>query len=148
MNIMRQSSSRRLLDILVLVILLGGAAFVMYSLLPQRTATGQAVVPSLPASAFDPAQAFLTVFITMTAVGAPVTGAIVLALILKGVSKSIPLNAATPDRPIEKRPAPAAPKELSKGEALLWKIVATVLILIVIGILAAAIWPSLQPMFS
>jgi hypothetical protein len=145
---MSQSSSRRVLDFIVLAILLAGAGFVMYNLLPQRTATGESVVPPLPASAFDPLQAFLTAFIAMTAVGAPVTGAIVLALILKGVSKSIPLNAATPDRPIEKRPAPAAPKELSKGEALLWKIVATVLILIALGVLAAAIWPSLQPMFS
>jgi hypothetical protein len=145
---MSQSSSRRLLDIIVLAILLGGAGFVMYNLLPQRTAVGEAVVPPLPASAFDPVQAFLTVFIAMTAVGAPVTGAIVLALILKGVSKSIPLNAATPDRPIEKPKAPAAPKELAKGEALFWKIAATILILIAIGVLAAAIWPSIQPMFS
>lgn len=145
---MSQSTSRRLMDLIVLVVLLGGAAFVMYNLLPQRTAAGEAVVPPLPASAFDPVQAFLTVFITMTAVGAPVTGAIVLALILKGVSKSIPLNAATPDQPIEKRTAPAAPKELSKGEALLWKIVATVLILIASGVLAAALWPSIQSMLG
>ena len=144
---MSQSSSRRLLDLIVLVVLLGGAAFVMYNLLPQRTAAGDAVVPPLPASAFDPAQAFLTVFITMTAVGAPVTGAIVLAFILKRVSKSIPLNAATPVQPREKRQTPVAPKELSKGEALFWKIAATVLILIAIGILAAALWPSMEPMF-
>src|SRR5512135_359606 len=145
---MSRSSSRRLLDFIVLVVLLGGAGFVMYNLLPQRTLAGQDVVPPLPASASDPLQAFLTAFIAMTAVGAPVTGAIVLALILKGVSKSIPLNAATPDQPIEKPKAPQAPKELSKGEALLWKIVATVLILIAIGVLAAAVWPSIQPMFS
>ncbi|HZY45358.1 MAG TPA: hypothetical protein VFF70_11470, partial [Anaerolineae bacterium] len=93
--------------------------------------------------------AFLTVFITMTAVGAPVTGAIVLALILKGVSKSIPLNAATPDRPIEKMKVdPAGVKELSKGEATFWKIAATLLILAAIGTLTVVMWPTFVQWFS
>lgn len=145
---MSRSSSRRLLDFIVLVVLLGGAGFVMYNLLPQRTLAGQDVVPPLPVSASDPLQAFLTAFIVMTAVGAPVTGAIVLAVILKGVSKSIPVDASTPDRPVEKQAALKSPKELSKGEALFWKIAATVLILGLIGGLGLALWPSLVQLFS
>lgn len=145
----QSATSRRVLDIIVLAILLAGAGFVMYNLLPQVTKPNEMVVPPLPASAFDPVQAFLTVFITMTAVGAPVTGAIVLALILKGVSKSIPLNAATPDRPIEKKKVdPAGVKELSKGEATFWKIAATLLILAAIGTLTVVMWPTFVQWFS
>ncbi len=145
----QSSTSRRFLDIVVLAILLAGAGFVMYNLLPQVTKPNQAVVPPLPASAFDPAQAFLTVFIAMTAVGAPVTGAIVLALIFKGVTKRIPLDAATPDQPIEKRKVdPSSVKELSKGEATFWKIVATLLILAAIGGLTAVMWPTFVQWFS
>ena len=145
---MGQSSSRRVLDIIVLALLIGGAAFFMYNLLPQRTLPGQEVVPPLPISAADPVQSFLTVFIVMTAVGAPVTGAIVLALVLKGVSRSIP-NAATPDQPIEKRQADqSGVKELSKGEVAFWKIAATILILGLIVGLGAVVWPSLVQLFS
>jgi hypothetical protein len=145
----QSASSRRLLDIILLAILLAGAGFVMYNLLPQVTKPNQAVVPPLPASAADPVQAFLTVFIAMTAVGAPVTGAIVLSLILKGVSKSIPLDGATPDQPIEKKKVDlAGAKELSRGEATFWKIVATLLILAAIGGLTAMMWPTFVQWFS
>ena len=145
---MGQSSSRRVLDIIVLALLIAGAGFFMYNLLPQRTLPGQSVVPPLPASAADPTQTFLTVFIVMTAVGAPVTGAIVLALLLKGVSKSIP-NAATPDQPLEKRTTDSSSaKELSKGEATFWKIAATLLILGIIVGLGVVVWPNLVQLFS
>lgn len=145
----QSSASRRFLDIIVLAILLAGAGFVMYNLLPHVTKPNEAVVPPLPASAFDPVQAFLTVFIAMTAVGAPVTGAIVLALILKGVSRSIPVNAATPEPPIEKKKVDqSGPIELSKGEALFWKIAATLLILGAIVALGVALGPTLTQWFS
>ena len=147
-------SSRRWIDLITVVVLLGGAAFVMYLLLPSVTKPGEAVVPPAPAYAPDSLLPFLIVFILMTAIGAPVTGGIVLAVLFYQASKNVPTEPLkAPESSVSKRAkeAPAAstaPQELSPREAMFWKIVATLLVLGVIGVLVWALGPDLVRLFE
>ena len=148
---------RRWIDIVGLLVALGAAAGMMYTFLPDLTQPGQRVVPSLPASASDPLQSFLTVFIVMTTVGAPVTLAIVLMIVMPWLSKQLPASsaaaeAAKPSAKATKSAAKPAPdrtvKPLSAREETFWKIAATVLTLLIAGGVTAAVWPDLVRLFS
>jgi hypothetical protein len=144
----------RWIDVAGLLFTLAAAGAVMFALLPQRTMPGQQVVPSLPASASEPVQAFLTIFVVMTTVGAPVTMAIVLAFVLRWVSKQIPSSstvteaAAKAAKPVKSTGERAATAALSPREETLWKIAATVLALLIMGGVTAAVWPDLVRLFS
>jgi hypothetical protein len=143
----------------------------MYALLPQQTQPGQQVVPPLPASASDPTTAFLTIFIVMTMVGAPITLAIGLALIARWVSRQVPSSSAAAEavaaksagakaaaqvptstsgaiKPSAAPDVPKAPKALSAKEEVFWKIAAAGLSLILIGGLTAIFWNDIVRMFN
>jgi len=148
----------RWVDVIGLLVALGAAAGLMYTLLPQQTQPGQQVVPPLPASASDPLQAVLTIIVVITTVGAPVTMAIVLALVLRWVSQQVPASSAAAEaaaKPAVKAtklvtqttPDRAAPA-LSARESAFWKIVATALTVLIAGGVTAAIWPDLVRLFS
>ncbi len=152
----------RWIDVIGLLVALGAAAGMMYTLLPQQTQPGQQVVPPLPASASDPLQSFLTIFIVMTTVGAPVTMALVVALVLRWISKQVPASSAAAEaaaKPAAKSAAKAtkpaaqttsdrAAPTLSAREAAFWKIAATGLTVLIAGGVTAAIWPDLVRLFS
>ncbi len=128
----------RWVDVIGAAVALGVAAAMLYALLPSRTLPGQQVVPPVDLATADPAQVFLTIFIVMTALGAPVTLAIVLALVLRKVSRMLPASSAVapdtgPKGNSDFRLAPAKPEPgpLSKGQERLWKIIATILLLLV-----------------
>lgn len=147
----QRPSSLRGFDVLIVLVVLIAAGALMYSFLPDITHPGQTVVPPLPASASDPTQSFLTLFIIATAVGAPVTGAIVLAFLFYKAGKSVPTDTLiTPTFGTGKATAKPAsePKELSPREAAFWKIVATLLILGVFAVAGLAMWPWLVQLFS
>jgi hypothetical protein len=148
----------RWIDAAGLIVTLAAAGALMFALLPQQTRPGQQFVPPLPASAFDSTQTFLTLFIVATTVGAPITMGIVLALVLRRVSKHIPASStvaeaaarpasksAKPIKPANERVAPAA---LSPREETYWKIIATALTLLITGGVVWAVWPGLVRLFS
>ena len=145
---------RRWIDIVGLLVALGAAAGMMYTFLPDLTQPGQRVVPSLPASASDPLQSFLTIFIVMTTVGAPVTLAIVLMIVMPWLSKQLPASSAAAEAAAKAtksaaKPAPdRAVKPLSAREETFWKSAATVLTLLIAGGVTAAVWPDLVRLFS
>ena len=145
----QRPSSLRGFDVLIVLIILFVAGALMYSFLPDITRPGQTVVPPLPANASDPT--FLTLFIIATAVGAPVTGAGVLAFLFYKASKNVPADTLlTPALGPDKVKAKSAnePEELSPREAAFWKIVATLLILGVLAVAGLVMWPWLVQLFS
>jgi len=148
---------RRWIDIIGLLVALGAAAGMMYTFLPDLTQPGQRVVPPLPASASDPLQSFLTIFVVMTTIGAPVTLAIVLMIVMPWLSKQLPASSAAAEaaKPSAKATKSAvkpaldrAAKPLSAREEVFWKIAATVLTLLIAGGVTAAVWPDLVRLFS
>jgi hypothetical protein len=148
---MTQSKQTRWVEVIGAIVTLAVAGGLMYALLPLLVRPGQQVVPPLPQSAADPTQAFLMVFIAMTAVGAPVTIAIVLALIVRKLSAALPASSAAapttaPAKP--SKPIAAAPKELSPREAMRWKVIATLLVIISIAGITVLLWPTLVRLFS
>ena len=119
-------------EIFAVVVTLALGGMLLYALLPAMTTPDQQVVP--PPQAMDTTQMLLTLFIAATAIGAPVTVGIVLWLVAKPVSKRLPASSSVaPEIPTPKAKPRAAdqPNEVSPREALIWKIVATVLLLIV-----------------
>ena len=147
----QRPSSLRGFDVLIVLIVLVVAGGLMYMFLPDITHPGQTVVPPLPANASDPTQSFLTLFIIATAVGAPVTGAIVLAFLFYKASKNVPSETLlTPTLGSGKATAKPASesKQLSPREATFWKIVATLLILGVLAVAGLAMWPWLVQLFG
>ena len=111
---------------------LAAAGVVLYVLLPLVTTSGQAIVP--PPPPMDVQQTLLTLFVAATAIGAPVTIGIVLVVLAKLVAKRVPASSSVaPEIPSPQPKARSAegPKEMSSREALMWKIVATVLLLII-----------------
>lgn len=153
---MAQSKRTRWVEVISAIVTLAVAGGLMYALLPLLVRPDQQVVPPLPQSAADPTQAFLMVFIAMTAVGAPVTMAIVLALIVRKLSAALPASSAaapdTPPKSAAKAARPAAessqPKGLSPREAMWWKIVATLLVLVSMAGITVLLWPTLVRLFS
>jgi hypothetical protein len=124
------------------VLALTVGAVMLYALLPLITAPDQQVVP--PPQEMDLTQTLLMLFVAATAIGAPLTAGIVLALVFKVVSPRVPASSSVaPAIPAPKaKPASKAaePKEMSPGEARVWKILATLLVLAVgvLGLAAAA----------
>jgi hypothetical protein len=150
---MSRAARNRWIDVIGVIVTLVAGAGLMYFLLPLLVPPDQQVVPSLSASMSDPTQAFLAAFIAATAVGAPMTMAIVLALIMRKLSPTLPASSsAAPDTApaakSRKAVAPAAPQEMSRGEQLTWSIMATALSLAAIAGLLALFWPSLVKLFS
>ncbi len=138
---MTQTRSRVWIEIIGVIVMLALAAVVMYALVPFITKPDQQVVP--PPPAMNLGQTLLTLFIAATAIGAPLTAGIVLALIIKVVSKRVPASSsvasAIPTPAVKPRAADSA-GEMTPREARVWKIVATVLLLLIAaGSLAAMI---------
>ena len=129
---MTQTRSRVWVEVLVVVATLALGGVLLYALLPFITAPNQQVVP--PPQPMDVGQTLLTLFIAATAIGAPLTLGIVLVLVAKFVSKRVPTSSSVAPEipaPTAKPRAVEQPKEMSPREALIWKIVATILLLIV-----------------
>lgn len=129
---MTQTRSRVWVEVLAVIVTLAIGGVLLYALLPFITAPDRQVVP-LPRT-MDLGQTLLTLFIAATAIGAPLTAGIVLALIFKFASRRVAATSSVaPEIPAPKaRPQAGEPtRELSSREALIWKIVATVLLLIV-----------------
>jgi len=120
------------IEIALVALALAAGGMMLYALLPAITTPDQQVAP--PPPEMDLGQTLLTLFIAATAIGAPLTVGIVLWLGAKVVSKRVPASSSVaPEIPSPKaRPRPVEePKEMSPREALMWKIVATVLLLII-----------------
>ncbi len=129
---MTQTRSRVWVEVLAVIVTLALGAVLMYALLPYITPPDRQVVP--PPQPMDLGQTLLTLFIVATAIGAPLTVGIVLVLFAKFVSRRLPASSSVAPEiptPQAKPPASDSPKEMSPREALIWKIVATVLLLIV-----------------
>jgi hypothetical protein len=129
-------------ELILVVLALTVGAVMLYALLPLITAPDQQVVP--PPQEMDLTQTLLMLFVAATAIGAPLTAGIVLALVFKVVSPRVPASSSVaPEIPAPKaKPAQKTtePKEMSPGEARLWKVLATLLVLAVgaLGLVAAA----------
>jgi len=129
---MTQTRSRVWVEVALVALALAAGGVMLYALLPFITAPDQQVVP--PPQEMDLGQTLLTLFIAATAIGAPLTAGIVLALALKFVSRRLPAtSSAAPEIPTPKAKPRAVdqPREMSPREALIWKIVAMVLLLII-----------------
>jgi hypothetical protein len=125
--------------LVVLALALGG--MMLYAFLPFITTPGQQVVP--PPQTMDTTQLLLMLFVAATAIGAPITVGIVLALVFKVVSPRVSASSSVaPEIPSPKaKPASTTvPKDMSPGEARVWKVLATLLVLVVgaVGLLAVA----------
>jgi hypothetical protein len=146
---MTQTRSRVWVEVLAVVVTLGLGGMLLYALLPFITAPGQQVVP--PPPPMDLGQTLLTLFIAATAIGAPLTAGIVLVLLARFVSRRVPASSSVAPAIPSPKPKPRAveqPAEMSPREALIWKIVAAVLLLIVaVGMLAglAAVFAQFYP---
>jgi hypothetical protein len=133
--------------LVVLTLAIGGV--MLYALLPFITTPDQQVVP--PPQSMDLWQTLLTLFIAATAIGAPIAAGIVLVLVARFVSKRVPASSSVaPEIPTPKgRPHTVdQPGEMSPREAMIWKIVATVLLLIIaVGVmmLMAAAFAQFYP---
>jgi hypothetical protein len=129
---MTQTRRQVWVEVLAVVMTLAMGGMLLYALLPFTTAPDQQVVP--PPQQMDATQTLLTLFVAVTAIGAPLTAGLVLMLLFKFVSKRLPAtSSAAPEIPTSKaRPrAVERPQEMPPREALIWKIAATVLLLIV-----------------
>ncbi len=128
---MTQARSRVWVEVLAVIVTLAVGGLLLYTLLPLMTTPGQQVVP--PPSPMDVQQTLLTLFIVATAIGAPVTVGIILWLVARPVSKRVPASSSVaPEIPsIQPKAHTGGPKEMSSREATTWKIVATVLLLII-----------------
>ena len=129
---MTQTRSRVWVEVFAVVVTLALGGMLLYALLPFLTAPDQQVVP--PPQQMDLGQTLLTLFIAATAIGAPLTVGIVLVLLAKFVSKRVPASSSVaPEIPSPKAKPRAVEQsaEMSARAALIWKIVAAVLLLIV-----------------
>ena len=129
---MTQSRKQVWIEGVLVVLALAIGGLMLYTLLPMISTPDQQLVP--PPPAMDLGQTLLTLFIAATAIGAPVTIGIVLVLLAKLVYKRVPASSSVaPDISSPKPKARQAqdPKEMSPREATIWKVVATILVLIV-----------------
>src|SRR5512139_4269935 len=115
---MTQTRSRVWVEVLAVIVMLAIGGVLLYALLPFITAPDRQVVP--PPQAMDLGQTLLTLFIAATAIGAPLTAGIVLALIFKFASRRVAATSSVaPEIPAPKaRPQAGEPtRELSSREA-------------------------------
>ena len=129
---MTQTRNRAWTEITLVVLALAVGGLMLYAFLPMITAPGQQVLP--PPQEMETTQLLLMLFIVATAIGAPLTFGIVLALIFKVVSPRVSASSSVaPEIPSPKaKPvSKAEPKEMSSGEARVWKVLATFLVLVV-----------------
>ncbi len=129
---MTQTRKQVWIEVVLVALTLAAGGMMLYALLPFITAPDQQVVPPPPTMDFW--QTALMLFVAATAIGAPLTAGIVLWLVARVVSKRLPASSSVaPEIPSPKAKPRSAeePKEMSPREALIWKIVATVLLLIV-----------------
>ncbi len=138
---MTQTRGRVWMEVFAVVMTLAIGGVLLYALLPFITAPEQVIVP--PPRAMDPTQTLLVLFVTATAIGAPVTFGIVLALLFRFVSKRVPASSnAAPEIPTARpKPAPKTavqPVAMSPQEARRWKIAATLMVLVLMA--AGLIW--------
>ena len=129
---MTQTRNRVWVEVVLVIVTLAMSGVLLYALLPFITPPDRQVVP--PPHPMDLGQTLLTLFIVATAIGAPLTVGIVLVLGAKFISRRVPASSSV----APEIPAPRAKprtgeqsRELSSREALMWKIVAAVLLLIV-----------------
>jgi len=143
---MTQTRNRAWTEIALVVLALAVGGMMLYAFLPMITAPGQQVVP-LPQE-METTQLLLMLFLVATAIGAPITFGIVLALIFKVVSPRVSASSSVaPEIPSSKaKPASTAePKEMSSGAARVWKVLATLLVLVVGAVgLAGAVSAFMQ----
>jgi hypothetical protein len=142
---MTQTRSRVWVEVLAVIVTLAMGGVLLYALLPYITAPDHPVVP--PPQPMDLGQTLLTLFIAATAIGAPLTVGIVLVLLAKFVSRRLPASSSVaPEIPAPKARSHASdsPQEMSPREALIWKSVATALVLIV----AAGMLAGLAAVFA
>lgn len=136
-------------EVVMVVITLALAGGLLYALLPSITTSEQVLVP--PPREMDVAQTWLTLFVAATAIGAPLTAGIVLALIVRYVSKRVPASSTVAPEisaPKPKLKAVEPAKELSAREARLWKVVATLLLLLVTALVLAALTGSFLHLYG
>ena len=129
---MTQMRKQVWIEVALVTLTLAAGGVMLYALLPFITAPDQQVVP--PPPSMDLGQTLLTLFVAATAIGAPLTAGIALWLVAKVVAKRVPASSSVaPEIPSPKaKPRPVEEsKDMSPREALIWKIVATVLLLIV-----------------
>lgn len=138
---MTQTRKQVWVEIFAVSVTLVMGGVLLYLLLPFITAPDQQVVP--PPPQMDIAQTLWTLFIAATAIGAPLTAGIVLMLFFKFVSKRLPATSAAAPvvTPSKAGPRAVEPSQaMSPREALMWKIAATVLLLIIgVGALAGLV---------
>jgi len=143
---MTQTRNRAWIEVMLVVAALTVGGVMLYAFLPFITTTGQQVVP--PPQAVETTQLLLMLFIAATAIGAPITFGIVFALIFKVVSPRVSASSSVaPEIPSPKaKPASKSePKEMSPGRARVWKVLATLLVLVAGAVgLAAAVSAFLQ----
>ncbi len=142
---MTQTRSRVWVEVLAVVMTLALGGVLMYALLPFITTPDQVLVP--PPQQMDPTQTLLVLFVAATAIGAPVTLGIVLALMFKFVSKRVPASSnVAPEIPaVKPNPAPKAEVQsttMSPRAARGWKIVAALMVLVVTA--ASLIWVGIS----
>ncbi len=129
---MTQARSRVWVEVLVVVVTLALGGILLYSFLPFVTSPDQQVVP--PPRAMETGQTVLTLFIAATAIGAPLTLGVVLVLVARFVSRRVPASSSIAPEIPSPQPKPRTadqPGAMSPREALIWKVVATILLLIV-----------------
>lgn len=129
---MTHSRKQVWIEIVLVALTLAAGGMMLYALLPAITTPDQQVVP--PPPPMDLGQTLLTLFVAATAIGAPLTAGIALWLVAKVVSKRVPASSSVATEspsPKAKTRSVEEPKEMSPREALIWKIVAAVLLLIV-----------------
>ncbi len=127
---MTQTRSRIWLEVAVVVVTLAIGGAMMYALIPFVTAPNQVLVP--PPKEMPMTQTLLMVFVAMTAIGAPLTAGIVLALVFRFISKRVSASSSVAPEIPAPQPKPRAatpPKDMSAGDARVWKIVAALLLL-------------------
>jgi hypothetical protein len=138
---MVQARNRAWVEVILVVLALMVGGMMLYAFLPYITTPAQQVVP--PPKEMDTTQTLLMLFVAATAIGAPVTVGIVLALIFKFVSPRVPASSSVAleiPSPKAKPTTAVEPKEMSPGEARVWQVLAALLVLAVaaLGLVAAA----------
>ena len=111
---MTQTRNRAWIEVMLVVAALAVGGVMLYAFLPFITTTGQQVVP--PPQAMETTQLLLMLFLVATAIGAPITFGIVLALIFKVVSPRVSASSSVAPDISAPKAKPAAKAEPAKSE--------------------------------